>query len=122
MMVKRVLVLAALLTPSLGLLLAPLPLSSAAATPLPQMIEQLSQLSGDAFDQAFLQQMVTHHGMAVLMARPVVANSERQEIKDLGMNIITDQTQEINQMRSWARDWFNLDIPDPLPALSNFLG
>src|SRR5207237_6940328 len=47
---------------------------------------------------------------------PVVANSARQEMKDLGMNIISDQTREITQMRSWARDWYSLDIPDPLTS------
>src|SRR5438477_12989186 len=113
-MVKRVFVLAALLALPLVLVVAPLSPSSAAATSLPQTNQQLGQLSGDAFDQAFLQQMVTHHAMAVLMARPVVANSARQEMKDLGMNIISDQTREITQMRAWAREWYSLDIPDPL--------
>jgi uncharacterized protein (DUF305 family) len=115
-MVKRVLVLAALLALPLVLVVSPLSPSSAAATSLPQTNPQLGQLSGDAFDQTFLQQMVTHHAMAVLMARPVVANSARQELKDLGMTIIGDQTREISQMRSWARDWYTLDIPDPLTS------
>jgi uncharacterized protein (DUF305 family) len=115
-MVKRVLVLAALLALPLVLVVSPMSPSPAAATSLSQTNQQLGQLAGDAFDQAFLQQMVTHHAMAVLMARPVVANSGRQELKDLGMSIIGDQTREISQMRAWGRDWYSLDIPDPLTS------
>ena len=42
------------------------------ATPTTQL-PPLDQLTGDAFDQAFLTQMIAHHAMAVQMARPAGA-------------------------------------------------
>src|SRR5689334_12401844 len=38
----------------------------------PMMGQPLDQLSGDAFDRAFLTQMTMHHAMGVVMTRPVV--------------------------------------------------
>ena len=48
----------------------------AASTPSrAQMGPPLDQLTGDDFDKAFLQQMIMHHAMAVMMARPVALRS-----------------------------------------------
>lgn len=82
----------------------------------------LDQLSGDDFDKAFLQQMTMHHAMAVEMSRPVVAQAAHQETKDLAQSIIDAQTGEIAQMRAWARDWYGLDIPDPVAMMDQMMG
>lgn len=58
------------------------------------------------FDEAFLKEMIPHHQMAVMMARMLLSGTGRTEMKELGQNIITAQEQEINQMRSWLKDWF----------------
>lgn len=88
------------------------------ADPMGQVMGQpLDQLSGDALDQAFLREMIMHHGMAVMMAQPVAANGQYQELKDLAQVIITDQTREIAQMRTWLRDWYGIDMPDPLDMM-----
>src|SRR5690349_17823211 len=79
-----------------------------------QQLPNLSQLSGDAFDQAFLLQMIAHHAMAVQMARPAASTATHQETRDLANAIITAQTREIGQMRDWLKAWYNLDVPDPL--------
>lgn len=86
------------------------------------MMQPLDQLSGDDFDKAFLSQMTMHHAMAVEMAKPVVANATHQELKDLAQSIINDQTKEIAQMRSWAKDWYGLDIPDPVAMMDQMMG
>lgn len=78
----------------------------------PMMGQPLDQLSGDDFDKAFLMEMSMHHAMAVMMARPVVANAVHQELRDLAGTIIAAQTREIAQMRTWARDWYGMEIPD----------
>jgi uncharacterized protein (DUF305 family) len=87
-----------------------------------QMGPPLDQLTGDDFDKAFLQQMTMHHAMAVMMARPAVANSSRQELKDLARTIIDDQTREIAQMRGWAKDWYGMDISDPVAMMDQMMG
>jgi uncharacterized protein (DUF305 family) len=76
--------------------------------------QPLDQLSGDAFDRAFLQEMIMHHAMAVGMAQPLAANASHQEARDLANAIIADQTREIAQMRSWLKDWYSLEMPDPV--------
>src|SRR4051794_15270279 len=68
----------------------------------------LAQLQGDTFDQAFLTMMIAHHAMAVQMARPAAANAAHQEVKDLANSIISHQTDEINQMRGWAKAWYGV--------------
>ena len=88
----------------------------------PMMEPPLDQLSGDAFDQAFLQQMSMHHAMAAMMARPVTANAAHQELKDLGSTIIADQTREIAQMRTWAKDWYGIELPDHLVMMEGMHG
>lgn len=53
------------------------------------------------FDEAFLQEMIPHHQMAVMMAQMLLAGTDRLEMKQLSQNIIAAQEKEIEQMRSW---------------------
>jgi uncharacterized protein (DUF305 family) len=57
------------------------------------------------FDEAFLQEMIPHHQMAVMMAQMLLSGTNRPEMKQLGQDIITAQEAEIEQMRSWLQDW-----------------
>jgi len=57
------------------------------------------------FDEVFLQEMILHHQMAVMMAQMLLSGSNRPEMKQLGDDIITAQESEIEQMRSWLTEW-----------------
>lgn len=57
------------------------------------------------FDDAFLQEMIPHHQMAVMMAQMLLSGTNRPEMKQLAQDIIKAQEMEINQMRSWLREW-----------------
>ena len=57
------------------------------------------------FDEAFLQEMIPHHQMAVMMAQMLLSGTDRSEMKQLGQDIITAQEAEIEQMRSWLTEW-----------------
>ena len=81
------------------------------------MMQPLDQLQGDDFDKAFLSQMSVHHAMAVVMARPATVQAAHQETKDLAQHIIDAQTKESVEMRAWAKDWYGLDIPDPVAMM-----
>ena len=73
----------------------------------PMGAQPLDQLSGDAFDQEFLTQMTMHHAMGVMMTQPVVTGGAHQELKDLGGQMIADQSREIEQMRGeYARLYY----------------
>ena len=58
------------------------------------------------FDKEFIEQMIPHHQMAVMMAQMLSRSTNRPEMKRLAENIISTQTKEINQMREWYRAWY----------------
>jgi uncharacterized protein (DUF305 family) len=71
------------------------------------MMVGLNGKTGDAFDQAFLTEMIMHHEGAVQMAEAALRNAKHSELKTMANAIISAQTTEIDQMRDWLEDWFN---------------
>jgi uncharacterized protein (DUF305 family) len=61
---------------------------------------------GDAFDKAFLSEMIIHHQGAVEMAQAVLKTSKRPELLNLAKNIISAQNGEITMMQQWQTTWF----------------
>ncbi|OGI79132.1 hypothetical protein A3F19_00325 [Candidatus Nomurabacteria bacterium RIFCSPHIGHO2_12_FULL_37_29] len=58
------------------------------------------------FDKEFIEQMIPHHQMAVVMGQMLLYSTSRSEMKQLAENIISAQTKEINQMREWYNAWY----------------
>ena len=71
------------------------------------MNAELKGKTGDAFDQAFLAEMIVHHEGAVEMANLALTNAKNQEIKPLAKAIISAQNSEISQMKGWQKSWYN---------------
>ncbi len=69
------------------------------------MMNELNGKTGEAFDKAFLEQMIMHHQSAINMATPGKTNAGHQEVKDLTAAIVTAQTKEIKQMKQWQKEW-----------------
>jgi len=63
------------------------------------MMRDLSQLSGAALDQRFLEDMIPHHMGAIMMAQSVRPYIEHQEVTDMANAIMTTQTAEIEVMQ-----------------------
>lgn len=57
------------------------------------------------FDKAFIEGMIPHHQMAVMMANMLNGGTNRPEMKKLADDIISAQTKEIDQMRKWHKEW-----------------
>jgi len=57
------------------------------------------------FDKVFIEEMIPHHQMAVMMAGMLKSTTSRDEMKKLADNIISAQTKEINEMREWYKTW-----------------
>ena len=73
------------------------------------MMRDLSGLSGDRLDRAFLTDMVPHHMAAVMMSQHlVVRGSEHEEVVDLAREIRDEQRAEIVVMRRWLAAWFDV--------------
>jgi uncharacterized protein (DUF305 family) len=59
----------------------------------------------DDFDKAFIEEMIPHHQMAVMMASMLKDGTQRPEMKKLAEDIISAQTKEIDEMRGWYNEW-----------------
>lgn len=69
------------------------------------MVASLKGKTGDAFDKAFLSEMIVHHQGAIDMANLAKQYAGHEEIKTMAEDIITTQTQEIEQMKTWQKEW-----------------
>ena len=69
------------------------------------MTMSLEGKTGDAFDEAFLAEMIVHHEGALDMAELSAKNAKHPEIKQLSTEIIAAQKREITQMKQWQKDW-----------------
>lgn len=69
------------------------------------MVSSLQDKKADAFDEAFISQMIMHHQGAIDMAKLAEKNAKHQEVKALSKDIITAQEQEIAKMKEWRGSW-----------------
>ena len=63
--------------------------------------------NSENFDTEFVEQMIPHHQMAVMMASMLKNGTQRIEMKKLADNIITSQSNEIELMQGWLKEWSN---------------
>jgi uncharacterized protein (DUF305 family) len=57
------------------------------------------------FDKVFLEEMIPHHQMAVMMANMLKSGTGRQDMKTLARDIISSQSKEIDMMQTWQTQW-----------------
>ncbi len=72
------------------------------------MMRDLTALSGDRLDRAFLEDMIGHHMAAVMMSQQLVTRglAEHGDVEDLARSISASQRAEIFTMRRWLWQWF----------------
>jgi uncharacterized protein (DUF305 family) len=63
------------------------------------------------FDKAFIEEMVPHHEMALMMSNMALQSADRPELRTFLQNIITTQTAEIEKMRQWYQQWYGTPLP-----------
>ena len=59
-----------------------------------------------AFDRTFLEQMIAHHRMGVMMALHAQAATIHPELRELEAAMVRTQSEEIVQMARWYQQWF----------------
>jgi uncharacterized protein (DUF305 family) len=62
--------------------------------------------SASDFDRAFIEQMIPHHRMGVMMASHAQWNTQRSELRTLQAAMVKAQSEEIAQMEQWYRQWY----------------
>ena len=74
---------------------------------MPGMGTSLEALkSAPDFDRAFIEQMIPHHRMGVMMASMAQSNSQHPQLRELQQAMVRVQSQEIEQMAQWYRSWY----------------
>ena len=74
---------------------------------MPGMATSLEGLkTASDFDRAFIEQMIPHHRMGVMMASHAAWNTQHPELRELEGAMVRVQSQEIEQMAQWYRQWF----------------
>ncbi len=58
------------------------------------------------FDRAFIEAMIPHHQMAIMMATMVENQAPHAEARELARSIIKTQSAEIAQMEQWYKAWY----------------
>jgi uncharacterized protein (DUF305 family) len=62
--------------------------------------------AAEPFDKAFIEAMIPHHQMAIMMSRMAGGASGRPEIRGLTSSIIEAQSAEIDKMQAWYDEWY----------------
>lgn len=75
------------------------------------MMTDLQGKTSDEFDKAFISNMIVHHQGAIDMADEAKKSAKHDEIKKMADDIISAQSREIDQMRSWYKDWYGVEAP-----------
>jgi uncharacterized protein (DUF305 family) len=58
------------------------------------------------FDLQFIDEMIPHHQMALISSEHMISNSQRPEIRQLYENIQKSQSEQIEQMQEWRKEWY----------------
>ncbi|MFU8886486.1 MAG: DUF305 domain-containing protein [Cyanobacteriota bacterium] len=76
---------------------------------MPGMATSLDALThAPDFDRAFIEQMIPHHRMGVMMASHAGWHTQRRELRDLQAAMVKAQREEIDQMEQWYRQWYGV--------------
>ena len=63
-------------------------------------------------DQSFIEAMIPHHQEAISNSQIIIVNSQNTDLKSFAQKVVNAQTSEVNQMKSWYRQWFGKDYQD----------
>jgi uncharacterized protein (DUF305 family) len=58
------------------------------------------------FDLQFIDQMIPHHEGALMSSEHMISNSKRPELRQLYENIQKSQSEQIEQMQEWRKEWY----------------
>ena len=67
---------------------------------------------GKPFDLQFIDRMIPHHEGALMSSEHMISNSKHPELRELYENIQKSQSEQIEQMKEWRKEWY----PDARPT------
>jgi uncharacterized protein (DUF305 family) len=60
-------------------------------------------------DQSFIENMIPHHQEAIDSSNQILGSTIDLELKTFAQSVISAQTKEISEMKTWYKTWFNKD-------------
>lgn len=69
-------------------------------------------------EMRFLEGMIDHHMMALMMASDCLAKASSEGLKTLCQSIIDAQSAEIEVMRGWLKEWYGIEYA-AMPMMDN---
>jgi uncharacterized protein (DUF305 family) len=72
----------------------------------PEQAAQSLVNAPDPFDLAFINAMIPHHLMALMMAEMAVQYAAHPELADVAQEMIDMQDEEISTLREWRAAWY----------------
>lgn len=77
-----------------------------------RQVEELSRLSGAAFEKAYMTMMIKHHSMAAMMAIDCLNQAYHPDMLNMCAKMLCDQGDEIAQLRLWLQQWYGINDLD----------
>ncbi|MHB1017052.1 MAG: DUF305 domain-containing protein [Coriobacteriia bacterium] len=62
--------------------------------------------TAEPFDRYFIEAMIPHHEMGIMMSQMAGGATRRPELRDLTDSIIEGQSAEVDKMREWYDEWY----------------
>jgi uncharacterized protein (DUF305 family) len=66
----------------------------------------LHHASGNAFEVAFMSEMIEHHKGGIEMSRMALKSARRKEVRAAANKVIEEQSKDIAQMTTWLNAWY----------------
>jgi len=80
--------------------------SSVSGDDTSSMISSSNEDEEKPFDLQFIDEMIPHHQMALISSEHMISNSQRFEMRQLYENIHKSQSEQIEQMQEWRKEWY----------------
>lgn len=71
-------------------------------------MEELSKLSGAAFEVMFMKMLIKHHAEAIMMSAECLHMSYHKELDQLCIKMIQSQVEEVKKLKQWLCDWYQI--------------
>jgi uncharacterized protein (DUF305 family) len=62
-------------------------------------------------DRHFIEMMIPHHQDAIAMADLALSRAKRPEVKKMAEAVKKAQTSEVQEMRTWYKQWYGKEVP-----------
>jgi uncharacterized protein (DUF305 family) len=75
----------------------------------PEAAAEEIRAAPEPFDLAFINSMIPHHLMALMMTEGLIQTAQHPELAELAQGMFDEQLDEITTMQRWRTEWYGAD-------------